>query len=438
MITILSTVFWLIVALLILVTVHELGHFLTARYFGMRAERFSVGLPPNIFSKKIGETEYVIGATPLGGYVSISGMVDESMNTEHLESAPEPWEFRAKPVWQRIIVITGGVIFNILLAWLIFTALNFFNGKNYIPASAVPQWVVEPNSPAWKMGLRTGDKILQVNGKSIEKVNDVVANTSILTADQISFTIDRKGEKQTLFAPEGFVSQVSKAEGMGISADILPQIGEVVDGSAAAKAGIKANERITALNGTSIKTWNDLTEFMKQNKGASLQVKTNKSTYNLTPQKSGERFVIGISPAMPDVKTQSFGFFASIGEGWNDTWAQATGLVNMLKKIFSGRESAKDSLGGPIMIAKQAKKAADMGGAAFWAMVAMLSVSLAVMNILPIPALDGGHLVFLIYEGITRKEPSLKVRMVAQQVGMGIMLLLFVFIFYNDITKLFG
>lgn len=437
MITFLTSVFWLIVALMILVIVHELGHFLTAKYFKMKVDRFSVGFPPNIFKKQVGETEYVVGLTPLGGYVNIAGMVDESMNTDNLESAPEPWEFRAKPVWQRIIVITGGVIFNIILAWLIFSTLNITHGKAYIPADKIPAWVVEPNSPAYTMGIRNGDKIIAVNGKKVEKINDVVANSSILTADQISFTVNRNGKQETFIAPEGFISQVSKAEGLGISPDFVPTIGEVVEGSPAAKAGVKANEKIIALNDKPVKTWNDLTMFMKQSKGEKITFKTTAQSYQITPNKSGERYVLGVAVAQPTIKVEQFGFFAALGQGWSDTWAQTAGLVNMLKKIFSGRESAKDSLGGPIMIAKQAKKAADNGGAAFWAMVAMLSVSLAVMNILPIPALDGGHLVFLIYEGITRKEPSLKVRMIAQQVGMAIMLLLFVFIFYNDISKLF-
>ncbi len=202
---------YILAAIMILVTVHELGHFLAAKLFGMRVEKFSVGFPPKVIGKQIGETEYVIGLTPLGGYVKIAGMVDESLDTEGMASEPQPWEFRAKPVWQRIIVITAGVIFNLILAWIVFSALRFSYGEAYVPASNVQGVYVQPGSLAARMGLRTGDRIEAVGGQPLERYDDLLSR--ILNADELTFTVAREGRQETVTPARATSSRSSTAPG---------------------------------------------------------------------------------------------------------------------------------------------------------------------------------------------------------------------------------
>ncbi len=206
---ILSTIGWVLLAITILVFVHEMGHFLTAKMFNMRVDKFSVGFPPKILGTTIGETEYVLGATPLGGYVKIAGMVDESMDTDNLHKEPEPWEFRAKPVWQRIIVITAGVIFNIILAAIIFISLKYTYGDNYIPAENVKQVYVQDGSIAHDIGLRTGDRIVAVGGKELERYSDFEEFT--LLSDPLTITVERDGEQLTYEGPDDIMTRMGKA-----------------------------------------------------------------------------------------------------------------------------------------------------------------------------------------------------------------------------------
>lgn len=465
---ILSYIFWVVLAITILVFVHEMGHFLMAKLFKMRVERFSVGFPPKIFGKKVGETEYVIGATPLGGYVKISGMVDESMDTDFANTEPEPWEFRAKPVWQRIIVITAGVIFNVLLAVAIFASLKLVYGESYIPAENIRQVYVEEGSIAYDVGLRTGDRIVAVSGRELEEYGDVEGMEALL-ADPLTITVERDGERLTFEGPEDIFTQLNRRGGsLGIS-PLTSLVGDIFADSPAASAGLQAGDRIIAIDGTPVTFWNEMTALIQasegqpitirwhrpdslvaQGDGAPGQARLVESTpagrvyeATVTPAEENGRYMLGVYQASGDLLAQEFGaryreysLGTALTSGAEETWVNMKAVVTSLTRVFTGRENFRENVGGPIMIAKVTKQAAEAGARVFWNIVAILSITLAIINILPIPALDGGHLMFLLYEGITRREPSLRVRMVMQQVGMILLLAFMTFLIFNDILRL--
>lgn len=453
---------YIILAITILVFVHEMGHFLAAKLFGMRVERFSIGFPPKLFGKQIGDTEYVIGATPLGGYVKILGMVDESMDTEGLAQEPQPWEFRAKPVWQRIIVITAGVIFNMVLAWFIFAVLKGTYGEEYLPASSVDAIHVFDNSLGHDIGLRTGDRLVSIGGEPLERFSDY--RERMVLADPLTITVERDGQMVTLDGPRDIMTQLTRSDGdLGI--DIYKAIVGDVSGSLPAdSAGLQVGDLITRVGNQPIAFWSELSGAVQATGGQEIEVEFVRPdslsvpntdspaqlvrdqgdaavyTTRLRPQMVDSSLVLGVTVAplvaQYQVEYEQYGFFESIGAGWNEVGAQTAGIAGNLGRVFSGRDNLRENLGGPVMVAKVARDAARLGWDRYWALVAMLSITLAILNILPIPALDGGHLVFLIYEGITRREPSLKVRMVLQQVGMVLLLIFMVFIFGNDIVRL--
>ena len=475
-IDILSSAFWIILAITILVFVHEMGHFLTAKWFGMRVERFSVGFPPKILGRTIGDTEYVVGATPLGGYVKISGMIDESFDTEHLQSEPKPWEFRAKPVWQRSVVITAGVIFNVILAALIFTGLKFSYGETYIPAENIGGVYVEDSTVVHNMGLRTGDRVVAVNGNELERFGEIT-DLNTLLADTLRVTVERDGERLTFTGPPDIMTQMNRSGGIGITRQSYwpPLISGVTDGFPAAEAGLQAGDRIVSIEDDSIRFWLEMTDVIEEAEGTPLTVQwlrpdslvESASSVDslasgaaqlvrrtprgpvfqstIAPEQDPEsgRYVVGVlgpSPPMLErefgIRQQSYGLGEATVAGVSDTWSNTKGIVVSLQRIFIGRENLRENLGGPVMVAQVTQQAAEMGAFYFWRIVAILSITLAIMNILPIPALDGGQLVFLIYEGITRRKPSTRVRMAAQQIGMILIIGFMAFLIFNDILRL--
>ena len=471
-IDILSSAFWIILAITILVFVHEMGHFLTAKWFGMRVERFSVGFPPKILGRQIGDTEYVVGATPLGGYVKISGMIDESFDTEHLKSEPKPWEFRAKPVWQRTVVITAGVIFNIILAAVIFAGLKFSYGETYIPADNMGEVYVSDSSVVHNMGLRTGDRIVAVNGRELERLGELT-DINTLLADTLRITVERRGERMTFTGPPNIMTQMNRSGGIGISQINYwpPVISGVNDEYPAGESGLQAGDRIVSINGDSIRFWLEMNDMVQASDGAPLIVQWRRPDSlivsssdtasaatlvgttdqgriyqtTLVPQQESEsgRYLLGVQgPTQPmlerefGIRRQTYGVGEAIVAGTRDTWSNAKGIVVSLQRIFVGRENLRENLGGPVMVAQVTQQAAEMGAFYFWRIVAILSITLAIMNILPIPALDGGQLMFLIYEGITRRKPSTRVRMAAQQIGMILILGFMAFLIFNDILRL--
>ncbi|NNE71117.1 MAG: RIP metalloprotease RseP [Rhodothermales bacterium] len=448
-----SYVGWVLLAIMILVFVHELGHFLLAKLFKMRVEKFSVGFPPKVIGKKVGETEYVLGLTPLGGYVKIVGMVDESMDAETMYSEPQPWEFRSKPVWQRILVIVAGVVFNMILAAAVFISLKATYGEAYVPN--LGNVAVADSSIAWEMGLRSGDELLAINGRPVNERAGLETVERALIESPLVVQVRRDGGVQEFSGPSDMITRLNRAEGrLGLSWD-PPVIGQVTEGSPAAAIGLMPGDVILSIGADSIAYWTDITSTLTDFEGGDVAIRfrrpdsvavsppgatslgagpggTNYQTI-VTPDDDGSRHVLGVRQL---VRVREYDFLPAVSAGLSDTWTNTRVIASSLKRVFTGQENFRENVGGPIMIAKVTKEAADAGAPFFWNIVAMLSITLAIINILPIPALDGGHLVFLIYEGIVRREPSLKVRMVMQQIGMVLLLVFMVFVIFNDILKL--
>lgn len=441
--SLLSTIGIFVLALLILVFVHEFGHFITAKLFKMRVERFSLGFPPRIVGFQYGDTDYCLSATPLGGYVKISGMIDESMDVEHLEAEPQPWEFRSKPVWQRIIVISAGVVFNVILAAVIYSGMNMVYGEVKIPMNQIQGFYVADSSLAQKIGFETGDKITTVNGEEIAYFQDLI-NPATITSSNLVFGVLRHNEKIEVKPPSNFLDLLNKQPFLSIE-DLVPsQISEISPGGPASKAGMLKGDFVIAIDGKPISYWTELYKGIKASEGVmNLTVlRGNIDTLQIAVTPDPDSKTIGIRQDFQQFFNIEFvkpGFFASIASGTERAGSVLTGIVNGIVKLISGDISAKENLGGPVAIANFTKQATDAAGIrGFWEITAMLSLTLAVMNILPIPVLDGGHLVFLIYEGITRREPSAKIRMIMQQIGFVLIIGLIIFVTFNDIVRQIG
>lgn len=430
-------------AILILVLIHELGHFLTAKMFGMRVERFSIGFPPRLVGKKFGDTDYCISATPLGGYVKISGMLDESMDTEQLNKEPQPWEFRSKPVWQRSVVITAGVIFNVLLAVVIYAGMAFSYGQEVIPPENVEGIYIEENSVADEVGFETGDRIVEVNGHSVDNFMNFFGPTE-LTDSNLTYTVLRDGERRKISVPDNLLDRINE-EGFISLVNIAPSlIGQVKKGAPADEADLQAGDRIVAVNGDPVNYWLQLTSKIENADGA-LSVTVERDgeqiTKELTPNPDTQTIGVYLANLREyfDTKKIEYNAVEAVGQGFVKSGDTMVGIVQGLGKLLSGSISVKENLGGPVAIASVTKRVTDQHGMrGFWEITAFLSVTLAIMNILPIPVLDGGHLVFLIYEGVTRREPSMRVRMILQQIGFILLVGLIIFVTFNDILRHLG
>jgi regulator of sigma E protease len=444
--SLLQTIGIFIGALFILVLVHELGHFLAAKFFKMRVERFSIGFPPRLIGFKRGDTDYCISATPLGGYVKISGMVDESMDTDFTESEPQDWEYRSKPVWQRIIVISAGVIFNMILAVLIYATMYYSYGAQHIPAEKVGSLYIPESSLAYDLGFQTGDELVAVNGTRAQsyKFGNMVPISEI-TKSVVVFDLLRDGETVQVTAPENVLDLLNEnPQLLSVEYALPSQISSTAPSSPASAAGLLPGDQIVAIDETPIEYWVQLAEIIRASDGEmSLRVQRGDSVFSISVSANPETRTIGIAPVDPieyfGVEYIRYGLFTSVAQGTMTTVDNTVGIVQGLGRLVSGSISVRENLGGPVAIAAVTREATDRGGwIGFWMFTAMLSITLAIMNILPIPVLDGGHLVFLIYEGITRREPSLKVRMALQQFGMILIIGLMIFVTFNDIMRFIG
>lgn len=432
----------MIVVLSILVFVHELGHFLAAKMFGVRVERFSIGFPPRLFGVQYGETDYCISATPLGGYVKLSGMVDESMDAEQLNKAPEPYEFRAKPVYQQVVIITAGVIMNFILAVGILGGMVFMNGEPYNPSTTIGY--VAEGGIADSIGVQVYDKILTINGHTPENWQQVERLFFENIGKNTTFTIDRNGEQKE-FVLNWDNMTMNDFERFGIFEYLPAMVGEVSEGYPAAEAGLQKGDRIIAVNDSVIQSWIEMTGIV---------VKHPDQPLNFTYLRNGDTLQTSITPTgvaakMQDgtetnvgrigitrfTETREVGFTAAMVRGFNQ--CISIGQLNLrgFGRILSGKDSAKESLAGPLAIAQMAGDIADRNIWDLLPFMAYLSVVLAFINILPIPALDGGHLIIILIEGIRRKPLPLKAKIMVQQVGMAILLTFIVFVFYNDIAR---
>jgi regulator of sigma E protease len=448
---ILSTIFYFVIAIFILVTAHEFGHFITARIFGMRVDRFFIGFDffgIKLWQKKIGETEYGIGAFPIGGYVKIAGMIDESMDTAYVHAEPKPWEFRGKPVWQRLVVLAGGVGMNIVLAAVIFIGITAVFGESRTPLTT-PAFI-EPNSVFASMGFRSGDKLVSINGHKLRYWEEALAPEQ-LSAKNLQYTVERNGQELTLLAPPNILSRLNDSKSIGIRPTVPPIIDQVLPNDPASKAGIKPGALITTIDGNPVSDWTEVVGVISKSAGKKLTItwlhlKTapigpvtadmirkdgQAFTTEVVPNKSGK---VGISLKQTiETERRKLSLPESVASGINQTWKTAVMTVQGFEKIFSGQEDFRKSVGGPVKIARIANQSAEQGPVSFLYFVAVLSISLAIINILPIPALDGGQFMLNAVEGVLRKEIPFEIKMRIQQVGMALLLALFAYFMINDI-----
>jgi regulator of sigma E protease len=427
----------MILGLSILVGLHELGHMLAAKAFGMRVEQYSIGFPPKIFKFKYGETVYSIGAIPLGGFVKISGMIDESLDVKAMTEEPKPWEFRAKPAWQRLIVMMGGIIVNVITGIVIFIIIVFSFGDTEISREELNRRGIVAYDLAQELGLKTGDKIIKINGEDYKYFSDV-RDANVLLEDNAFYTVDRDGEILEIPIPANFIEKLSPRKNRDVRF-IEPIrtfiVGEVEKGKGAEKGGMIDGDKIVSINGTSIKFFHELQEILSEQKNqiVKMEIDRNEQIHTLDIEIS-EKGMAGFS-AVFDIQftTIEYTFLESIPKGTKEAFNIVFINVKAFGKIFSGDLNFSESVSGPIGIAKIFGSTWDWYR--FWSLVGLLSMILAFMNFLPIPALDGGHVMFLVFEIVSGHKPSDKFMEVAQKVGMLLLLGLMVFIIFNDIWK---
>jgi len=434
---ILTTIFYFILTIGVLVLVHELGHFGAAKMFRMRVERFSIGFPPRAFGIQIGETDYCLSWIPIGGYVKIAGMIDESFDTEFTNRPAEPWEFRAKPIWQRMIVLAGGVIMNLLLAIAIFWGIIYSSGKTVWPTTEIG--FVSENSAAQTAGFQPGDRILTINGVTVrywDEIENLIYVENM--GEDLTVTIERAGIPQTISIPRVSIPSVSEQRFGVLPKGVVPVIASVEDGKPAAAAGLKAGDIITKINDAQVDFYS-LPRVIKQYPGSQVRLEWRREAETisamLTPTAEG---VIGISfnPRYEGpVDRLRFSIVGAFGEAIVDLVGAVGAFFRNIYSIFAGTVSLSESVGGPVKIAQIATRSAQAGLASFLTVMAWLSLTLALLNLLPFPALDGGHLVFLAYEGIFRREIPTKVKIVLQQTGFALLLVFMAFVLYNDIAS---
>ncbi|RFM36494.1 RIP metalloprotease RseP [Chitinophaga silvisoli] len=431
----------LILSLSILVVLHELGHFIPAKLFKTRVEKFYLFFDPwfSLFKFRKGETEYGIGWLPLGGYVKISGMVDESMDREQLAKPPEDWEFRSKKAWQRLIIMIGGVTVNLILGFLIYSMILWHWGETYLP-TANTTYGIATDSLAQSIGLRDGDMILGVENQPVENFKAVPGQIILRQAKTIQ--ISREGQKMDIAIPDGVVGKMIKYKLSLVDVRVPFLVDTIAAKSAADSAGIRKGDQLLTLNGQPAYYYHEFkNEIVKdRNKVVPLQVLRGGDTVNLTVHVP-ETAVLGFNVNVEKMFTFSvkhFTFFEAIPAGFKKCIKTLVDYVQQLRLIFVSKEvKASESLGGFMTIANLFPGAWDW--MAFWEMTALLSIILAFMNILPIPALDGGHVLFLIYEMVTGRKPSEKFLEYAQIVGMVILFGLLLYANGLDIyRRIFG
>jgi regulator of sigma E protease len=429
----------LILSLSILVVLHELGHFIPAKLFKTRVEKFYLFFDPwfSLFKTKKGDTEYGIGWLPLGGYVKISGMIDESMDTEQMKQEPQPWEFRSKPAWQRLIIMIGGVTVNVILGIAIYTMVLFVWGTEYIPTENL-KYGIYADSTAQQMGLRNGDKIITVGGNKVEKFVDIPIK--ILLEEDKSLQIEREGNTETLTVPQEAIGEIIKNQKSFIEPAIIPQVEEVVKGSNAEMAGLKEGDQLIAVGSVATPFFQDVVRELKQQKGQSIQITVLRNNEEIllsadVTEQGTLGFAITPIGEQLGIEVEEYSFIESIPAGLNKAYDSFDNYIKQIKLIFQPKTEAYKSLGGFITIGKAFSPQWDWER--FWTFTAFLSIILAIMNILPIPALDGGHVMFLIYEIITGRKPHDKVLEYAQIAGIIILLSLMLLANGNDILKLF-
>ena len=433
-----------LLSLSILIILHELGHFIPAKLFKTRVEKFYLffDIKYSLLKKKIGETEYGIGWLPLGGYVKISGMIDESMDKEQMALPAQPWEFRSKPTWQRLIIMLGGVTVNFILAFIIYIGMTFFYGEQYIANSEVKDGIWIQNPVVEKAGLKTGDKLVSIDGEKVERFYE--SNEKALLSKEI--VVLRDGKEEKVHFPVNFIDQLMQGKKASLIDLRVPFIVAEVQKDSQNKELLKSKDIITSFNGKPVKFADEVLAAVDTLKGKTVPVLITRDgkeiAANLKVNQSGK---LGIKYAakipyedleklgLYKVSKEEYGFFASFPIGIHKGFDQLSSYGKQLKAIFSPSTGAYKGVGGFAAIFNIFPQ--TWSWEAFWSITALLSIMLGVMNLLPIPALDGGHVMFLLYEMISGKKPSDKFLENAQMVGFVLLISLLLFANGNDIYK---
>ncbi|MBC2843734.1 RIP metalloprotease RseP [Winogradskyella flava] len=432
-----------LLSLSLLIVLHELGHFIPAKLFKTKVEKFYLffDVKYSLFKKKIGETVYGIGWLPLGGYVKIAGMIDESMDKEQMAQPPQPWEFRSKPAWQRLIIMLGGVTVNFILAYVIFVFVSFIYGDTDIKIASLKGGYLIENPVLQDAGFQTGDKVLAINDQKIEKDSEI--GQYIIGAEQM--TIERDGQEKVISLPENFLGQLSDEGSRNLFRYRYPFIVESVpDSSANKSADLKQGDMILGLNGKKLEYFDQFEGELESLKGQTVTAEVLRDddvlTKSLKVNNEGKLNIFRLIDAKRftelgyyEVTRRDYSFGESFVEGGNKFASTITNYFSQLKAIFNPKTEAYKGLGG-------FKAIYDIfpdfwSWEAFWKLTAFLSIMLAVLNLLPIPALDGGHVMFLLYEMISGRKPSEKFLERAQIVGFFILIALVLFANGNDIFK---
>lgn len=429
----------LILSLSILVIFHEFGHFFFAKLFKARVEKFYLFFNPwfSLFKTKKGETEYGIGWLPLGGYVKISGMIDESMDKEQMDKPAEPHEFRAKPAWQRLLIMVGGVLVNFILAFVIYISVLFYWGEEYLPAENA-KYGVMCDSLALEAGLQNGDKILSIDNKKIDNFRSIVPD--IILEEAKTIQIERQGKKIDIKLPETFAKEVIKGNQF-VDVRMPFVIADFSENSAAKEAGFEINDKVIRWNEKEAKFYDQVKDFLVKDKNKEVSVVINRKgqekTIKFKVPESGkmEVFLDTRYDSFFKMKKIEYDFVEAIPAGMEKGYNQVGNYLKQFKLLFSSKTEGYKHVGGFIAIGKIFPTQWDWY--AFWMMTALLSIMLGVVNILPIPALDGGHVMFLLYEIISGKKPGEKFMEYAQMAGMMLLLGLVLYANGNDIVKLF-
>ncbi|MDO6745391.1 RIP metalloprotease RseP [Tenacibaculum soleae] len=437
-----------ILSLSLLIVLHELGHFIPAKLFKTKVEKFYLFFDYkfSLFKKKIGDTVYGIGWIPLGGYVKISGMIDESMDTEQMALPPQPWEFRSKPAWQRLIIMLGGVIVNFVLGIVIYICLMYTYGEKFLPNENLKDGVWVQDQLGKDLGLQTGDKILTIDGQKIQKFREL----PLEFINGNNYTIERNGTVVEKVIPTDFISKLvdrGKNAGAFITARYPFIIAGLQKDSLNAGANIVAKDIITAINGQQISYYDQAKPILHNLKGQDITVTLKRGADVLNvPVKVSEHGNLGVvwgAVSLTDLEKlgyynlaeKSYSFGEAIPAGTTKAWTTLTNYIKQMKKIFNPSTGAYKGLGGFISIGSIFPS--EFSWQTFWNITAFLSIMLGFMNLLPIPALDGGHVVFTLWEMITGKKPGDKFLEYAQLTGFIILIVLLLFANGNDIFRLF-
>lgn len=452
------TILVFLLGLSVLIVIHELGHYWAARIFGIRVEQFALFWGKKLVGFKRGDTEWMINAIPIGGYVKISGMLDESLDEDQVKGDPEPWEFRAKPIWQRLIVMLGGVIMNVILGVIIFIGLKYTYGDKFMYNENLLWGInVVEGTPAADLGFKTGDKLVTYNGEPIE-IFDKVSDPNILMDGEIEFVVERNGQQVPISIPDDFINDFVDYEpekrGSGLFVPAIEPILVVPDSNdlkedlaeglpafplSAWESGLRTLDKVLMVDSNKIEYYHDFQNYMKDKPETTVELIVSRGGKQIPLQVTTDTAsIIGVRPYYDTLYTKlDYSLVEAIPVGAKAAWQE--GVVRNLQglgKLFSGKVNPQKSLSGPVKIAKMYGKVFDSTGwRGFWAITGLLSMVLAIMNLLPIPVLDGGQILILTIEGISGREIPPKPKMWILQISFWLVIGLMLLIVLNDIIS---